>query len=717
MKFCPQCQTGFPDRAETCPTHGILLSEILNLKSGMLIRNTYRIVRKLGDGGMGSVYLAEQTLMEEMRALKFLARHFSNDQDFIDRFRREVRTLRQVRHQNVIDCGDLERAEDDSFFFAMEYVDGPDLQEFMEQAGRPLEVKLALEIARGIAQGLGAAHAKGMVHRDIKPENILMAPGPDGYIPKVADFGIVATKEGTASYTRTGQPLLTVIYAAPEQWEGMPASEFDGRTDLYALGGVMFAMLTGQTAFQADSYQGWAMQHLRAPAPPPSKLRKELSAWRGLDDLVLGLLAKDRNDRPQNVGEVLRLLEGVRYGVATMREEPVAQRPQERTETVFEPAQPRDSRPPEPIRQRSARQSRKWPRRFWAFMVHHFGLFGALWALFMLASFAAFTAAFAWRELLPFLATAPKTALVQLRPCNLCILQTAEDGDVSDSNHSSVAFSPDGKTLAALSWMRIELWNVEKRSRQCTLQTSSHGFDPDPLAFSPDGRILAVSNEHGVQLWDMARGVLHSTLQVDSFWPPPLAFSPDGRILATGNYDDVKLWDVVSSQPLRTIKIQASEVRSVAFSPDSGILASGNCGYTIKMNNVASGELLRTLEGHTACVESVAFSPDGRTLASGSDDHTIKLWDAVSGNLLLTLQGHADEVKSVVFSPTGRTLASGSKDDTVKIWDVATGRLIRTLKGEEKRVNAVAFSPDGRTLASGDDRSVKLWDVANLEKK
>jgi serine/threonine protein kinase len=111
---CPQCKTGFPDRAETCPTHGGLLSEIIDLKPGMLIRNTYRIVRKLGEGGFGAVYLAEQTLMDEMRAVKFLSREWSRDEAFTARFRREVRTLRQVRHQNVVDCGDLERAEDDS---------------------------------------------------------------------------------------------------------------------------------------------------------------------------------------------------------------------------------------------------------------------------------------------------------------------------------------------------------------------------------------------------------------------------------------------------------------------------------------------------------------------------------------------------------------------------------------------------------------------------
>jgi len=319
MKFCPQCMTGLPDHTETCPTHGIHLSEIIDLKPGMLIRNTYRIVRKLGEGGMGAVYLAEHTLMDEQRALKFLSRQWSRDEAFTARFRREARTLRQVRHKNVIDSGDLERAEDETLFFAMEFVDGPDLRSFLYHAPQPFDVRLALELARGIAEGLGAAHAKGMVHRDIKPENVLMAREGDTLVPKIADFGIVATKESSTTCTRTGASLLTFAYAAPEQWRGMKAAELDGRTDLYALGGVLFEMLTGKNAFDAESYEGWAEQHKNVVPLPPSSLRPELASWRGLDALTLRLLAKEREDRPRDVAEFFRLLEAVVYAPQTRR--------------------------------------------------------------------------------------------------------------------------------------------------------------------------------------------------------------------------------------------------------------------------------------------------------------------------------------------------------------------------------------------------------------
>ncbi len=312
MKLCPHCETGLPDSATTCPTHGGMLSEIRDLRPGMLVRDSYRIVRKLGQGGMGAVYLARQTLMDEPQALKFLSSELSRDEAFTSRFLREVRTLRQVRHKNVVGAGNLEPAEDGTLFFSMEYVDGPDLRSLLNGAPKPFDVRLALEIARGIAEGLGAAHAKGLVHRDIKPENILMARDGDGWVPKIADFGIVATRE-VSRYTQTGLLLLTPYYAAPEQWLGMRAAELDGRTDLYALGGVLFEMLTGENVFDAENYQGWTQQHLHAVPRSPSEVRPDLANWRGLDALVLWLLAKDREQRPKDVAQMLEALDAVEY--------------------------------------------------------------------------------------------------------------------------------------------------------------------------------------------------------------------------------------------------------------------------------------------------------------------------------------------------------------------------------------------------------------------
>ena len=303
-----------------------MLSEIRELRPGMLIHRTYRIIRKLGQGGMGTVFLADHVLMEEPRALKFLSSELSKDAAFTGRFRREVRTLRQVRHKNVVDCGDLEQAEDDSLFFAMEFVNGPDLNSFLHKAPKPFDIEMALAITEGIAEGLAAAHALGMVHRDIKPENILMARIGNGWVPKIADFGIVATKE-TSNYTQTGLSLLTPYYAAPEQWRGARAADLDGRTDLYALGGLLFLMLTGEKVFAAENYEGWAYQHQQMPARAPSNVRPELSDWKGLDALVTRMLAKEPEARPRDVAEFLSLLAAVRYTPPTTSRKTVIDAP------------------------------------------------------------------------------------------------------------------------------------------------------------------------------------------------------------------------------------------------------------------------------------------------------------------------------------------------------------------------------------------------------
>jgi eukaryotic-like serine/threonine-protein kinase len=191
----------------------------------------------------------------------------------------------------------------------MEYVDGPGLRQALAES--PFGVERALQIARGIALGLGAAHANGIVHRDVKPENILLAReggGPE--TPKLLDFGIASMKETATAVSRTRGLMLTPEYAAPEQWKGMPSEELDGRVDLYALGGLLHEMLTGQTSFHSHSTEGWMYQHLTEPVAP-SRLRAELALWEGLNALVLRLLAKDREDRPANVAEFVRQLDAV----------------------------------------------------------------------------------------------------------------------------------------------------------------------------------------------------------------------------------------------------------------------------------------------------------------------------------------------------------------------------------------------------------------------
>ena len=340
MKTCPLCETAYPSNHTNCPTDGALLIESRQLEPGTVIRGKYRIERQLGRGGMGTVYLAEHILLGRQRALKFISSELSQDATFLRRFRREAQAATQLQHPNVVQVVDLDQSEDGSPYMAMEYVEGPDLRHALSAGALPVE--RALAIARGIALGLGEAHAKGIIHRDVKPENILLAGGNGApEIPKLLDFGIAAMKESTTAASRTHGLMLTPQYASPEQWKGMASELLDGRADLYALGGVLNEMLTGQTCFHSHSTEGWMYQHLQEQPQPPSQLRPELANWLGLDDLVLRLLAKDREQRPRDAADLVRMLDAVQNADPLARRRNVFETPAtlmpERRATTFMP--------------------------------------------------------------------------------------------------------------------------------------------------------------------------------------------------------------------------------------------------------------------------------------------------------------------------------------------------------------------------------------------
>jgi WD40 repeat protein/tRNA A-37 threonylcarbamoyl transferase component Bud32 len=644
---------------------------------------------------MAQVYLAEQTSLHRSVAIKVLRPELLTDKTIVKRFEQEAKAAAGLIHPNIVQVYAFGQ-QDGIHYIAQEYVQGLNLRQFLNRKGPP-ELLIAYHIMRQVASALAVAGDAGIVHRDIKPENILMAHDDDGWVPKIADFGIVATRE-SARNTQDGSSLLTPQFAAPEQWLGAEPATLDGRTDLYALGGLLFEMLTGQSVFAAEGKQSWAQMHLHALPHPPSSIRRDLANWIGLDALVLRLLAKERADRPQDVAEAIALLDDIVYvppqepapiALAQASTEPAARVDSVAWDTGEGEAPPIASLQAVPAAvnepaihlaaSRHKTAKKRIPLRAWI----------AAGGLLLAAAFA--------------------TEQILVPPVQSRALAGQQDSVFA------VAFSPNGLTLASGSHDNtIQIWDVKDEKALSTLRDNV-----ESVAWSPDGVTVAAGIwDNTIKLWDVNSGQVMVTMQGHTDRAAAVAFSPDGRTLASASWDrTIKLWDVASGQVLRTLTGHTDRVLSVAFSPDGHMLVSGGADQTVKLWDESSGVLLRTLSGHTGAVNSVAFSPDGRRVASGSSDHTIRLWDASNGLAERTLTGHTGAVRSVAFSPIRTVLASGSSDSTIRLWDTSTGLELRTLKGHSASVLSVAFGPLGYTLASGSaDKTVRLWGVAGIGK-
>jgi len=276
----------------------------------------------------------------------------------------------------------------------------------------------------------------------------------------------------------------------------------------------------------------------------------------------------------------------------------------------------------------------------------------------------------------------------------------------------AVAYSPNGKQIAVGISSGIVLYDSQTLSQVNFISTEAWARS---IAFSPDGQTLAAGLfDYTARLWRTSDGKQLQVFEDHHDWVRSVAFSSDGTLLATAGDDDtIRLWNIANGS-LNLVIDGVTGVRILAISPDGQTVAVGLEDASVQLLNVSDGELVKTLKGHTSWVRSLAFSPDGSKLASGAFDATALVWDVASGQLEYTLAGHKSSVLALAFSPDGNTLASGSVDSTVKLWDVNHGSLIRTLIGHADFVYGVSFSPDGKTLASSSsDNTLRVWDLTS----
>src|SRR5438552_10622989 len=314
MKFCDKCHSTYPTEFAVCPKDKSKLRVVSELQRGMELRGKYRIEEKIGEGGMATVYRAAHLHFKEDLAIKVVSSALTANQDFLNRFKREAVITRKLRHPNAVRLDDFDFTEDGRPFIAMEYVRGKSLRQVLQENGA-LPVARAFSIARQVALALGAAHDLGIVHRDIKPDNIVLVPQADGSeVVKVLDFGIAKVADenldGAAGYkpTSTGMVLGTPHYLSPEQAKGKKSSMIDGRADLYALGVMLYEMLTGELPFKSDTAIEMLLHHIQSAPVPTHLLKPELNIPENVSHLVMKALEKDPAQRFQTGAEMAAAL-------------------------------------------------------------------------------------------------------------------------------------------------------------------------------------------------------------------------------------------------------------------------------------------------------------------------------------------------------------------------------------------------------------------------
>lgn len=285
-----------PSSSSTPPTDG-------SAKTGKLTHlGKYRLIKKLGQGGMGEVYLAEDTKLGRQAAVKVLSKQLAGKSDFVQRFNREARAMAKMNHENAVSVYDVDEAHG-FHFVAMEFVDGKSMQKWIDELGK-LPVGDALHVVLRCAEALQVAHGQNMIHRDIKPDNVMLTS--KGKV-KVADFGLAKATDEDMSMTQTGTGLGTPYYMAPEQARN--AKHVDCRTDVYALGVTLYYFVTGKLPFSGDSVLEIITNKERGHFTPARRLNPDVPER--LDLIIDKMIAKDLNARCKDCAEVINLLTSI----------------------------------------------------------------------------------------------------------------------------------------------------------------------------------------------------------------------------------------------------------------------------------------------------------------------------------------------------------------------------------------------------------------------
>lgn len=623
----------------------------------------YELLEQLGSGGMGVVYKARHITLKKIVALKMIRVGRFASEGEVKRFRTEARAAAKLEHPGIVSAHEF-GVQGDQHYYTMEYVGGGSLADLHRDA--PVSAMQAAKITHDLALAIHFAHKHGIVHRDLKPANILITS--DG-IPRITDFGLAKQlwsedDSVDVSVTETGQVLGTAGYMSPEQASGKSKLVSTG-SDIYSLGAVLYALITGRAPFVGESITDTINQVISKDPISPRILNP--SVGKDLETICLKCLEKTPDKRYESAQSLAEDLESFISG------RPIAARPASTIERVS-----------------------KW--------VYRHRLVSSLVTL-----------------------TIASVILGLGFSIHYAISASRQAFSLQEANESIELAASDlreaSKKAADLATERGELLREAKQSIYTfSLNAAMREWERGSVKLAREQL-----NKTPVELRDWEYNVLKRQLYLgsvkltDKHLPvTSIALSPDDQLIATGH------GTVINFREFRTLQIRKSlggelvhsmeaggQVYDVTFSPNGQFLATASQDKSIKIWNVNNGELIRSIPSKTAVIKAIDFDATGSRLVSAGDDGDLRTWDVTTGDPIRSwkeMGKQQNALLAVDYNAEGSLIASGGFGSQVRVWRDSDAELVAECTLPTSMVNDINFVSDSEVLVTSQDSSIHLWD-------
>jgi serine/threonine protein kinase/WD40 repeat protein len=683
FRAVPKPQTPLETSAAAFIPPGLGPTEEVSPLSPRLKRiGRYEIVRALGAGSFGVVYLAHDYKLNRPVALKIARPSVLADDHLRLRFIREAVTLAKLEHPHIVPVYEADEVEG-ICYLAIAFCDGPTLDHWLREQGGRIDPWMAVKLLLPLVDAVEHAHAHGVLHRDIKPANVILqtAHGENDelpLVPRLTDFGLAKIVEEPSNSTLSGIVLGTAQYMAPEQAAGH-IERIGAATDVYALGAVLYQMLTGRPPIEGKTNIDTLRRLLIDEPVEVRRLVRGVPA--DLDAIVLRCLHKTVGERYQTAAELAADLRRFLAGQTTLAR-------------------------PLKLRQRASRWLARNPTLtgLIALSVLVVGL-----SIGLYVSAQQILYSHEQKNIAENLAKRREAELartIRLRDYANDIRTAAQAAAAGDMTGVITAlrrhapFKGMTEDVRGLEW--YYLWEL---ATQRPLAEAEIGQQVYQIRLSPNGREVALAcNDSDLRILDVRTFDTLATIPTGQVEINGIAYSPDGRLIATAGDDStVRLFDLETREEKKCFRGHQGKVFGVAFFDGGNKLVSCGEEAVVRLWDVGSGQPAGELNAHKEAVEALAVfeSPVERKLATVSSDQTCILWDLQSQTKHLVLGEHLGKLSSVAFSPDGRLLAVGSLEDTVNLWDLTIPRRVAAATHHDG-VQTVTFCAEGKCLFAGD---------------